>query len=114
MKQKTKTWMAAIALCFISISSFAQEKQTRIPAWVSGKGYWVLESNIYSPLDHIIWFYNNNNVLIYKERVTGIKLDPTKRRVKMKLKKALETSALVWEQKKTVEENKNYVAAIFK
>jgi len=90
MKQKTKTCMTAIALSLLSFCSFAQEEQpTTIPRWVSDKGHWVVESNIHSPLDHIIWFYNNDNVLIYKETVSGIKLNPDKRKVKMKLNKML-------------------------
>lgn len=119
MKQKTKTWIAAMILSFISFSSFAQEETvttttTRAPRWVSDKGYWVVESNIHSPLNHIVWFYNNDNILIYKEAVAGIKLNVAKRKVKMKLKKALETSVTAWEQKRVMEENKDYVAAVLR
>jgi hypothetical protein len=116
MKQEIKTWVAAIALSLFSLSSFAQEETTTTtaPRWVSDKGYWVVEGNIHTPLNHTVWFYNNDNVLIYKETVTGIKLNPAKRKVKMKLKKVLETSVIAWEQKRPVEENKHYVAAILK
>jgi len=116
MKQKTKTWVAAIALSFFSFCSFAQEETvvTAAPRWVSDKGYWVVESNIHSPLNHIVWFYNNDNVLIYKEAVTGIKLNEAKRKIKMKLKKVLEASVTAWEQKRVMEENKDYVAAMLK
>ena len=115
MKQKSKTWMAAIAFSLISLSSFAQEgQQSTIPRWVPDKGYWVVETNIHSPLNHIIWFYNNDNVLIYKEALSGIKLNPDKRKVKMKLKWVLESALLAWEQKGIPEENKKYVAAILK
>ncbi|MBL7738366.1 MAG: hypothetical protein JNK14_04050 [Chitinophagaceae bacterium] len=113
MKQKTKTWMAVLALTFISLCSFAQdEQQTATPRWVSDKGYWVVESNIHAPLNHIIRFYDNNDVLIYKETITGIKLNPAKRKVRMKLKKVLDASVLAWEKNKQPEENKDYVASI--
>jgi hypothetical protein len=114
MNQKTKTWMAALALTFISLGSFAQEELQTIttPRWVSDKGYWVVESNIHSPLDHIVRFYNNDDVLIYKETITGIKLNPAKRKVKMKLKKVLDASVLAWEKNRVPEENKEYVASI--
>ncbi len=112
MKQYFKTMMTAIVLALISFSSFAQEKQPAAPKWVSDKGYWVIESNIKYPLNHVVRFYNNDNVLLYKETVSGVKLNPEKRTVKMKLKKVLETTVIAWEQKKTTEENKNYVAAI--
>ncbi len=112
MKQYFKTMMTAIVLALISFSSFAQEEQPAAPKWVSDKGYWVIESNIKDPLNHVVRFYNNDNVLLYKETVSGVKLNPEKRTVKMKLKKVLETTVIAWEQKKTTEENKNYVAAI--
>ena len=114
MKQKIKTLLAATALSLISLCSFSQTAQHAIPRWVSDKGHWVVESNIHSPLDHIIWFYNNDNVLVYKETLTGVKLNPEKRKVKMKLKKVLEASVLAWEKKRVPEENKEYVAAILK
>jgi hypothetical protein len=53
-------------------------------------------------------------MLVYKETVTGIKLDLTKRKVKMKLKRILDASIDSWEANKIPEENKHYVAAIFK
>jgi hypothetical protein len=116
MKQKTKAWAAAVVLGFFSLSSFAQERVVTTPAprWVSDKGYWVVESNTHSPLNHTVWFYNNDNVLIYKEAVAGIKLNTAKRKVKMKLKKVLEVSVTAWEQKSPMEENKRYVSAIMK
>lgn len=115
MKQKIKTGVAAIALSLISLCSFAQEEQqTTTPRWVSDNGYWVVESNINTPLDHIIRFYNNDDVLVYKETITGVRLNTAKRKVKMKLKKVLDASVLAWEQKRMPEENKEYVAAILK
>ncbi len=114
MKQYFKTMMAVVVLAFISFSAFAQDEQPVIPKWVSDKGYWVIESNIKEPLNHVIRFYNNDNVLLYKEAVNGVKLNPEKRAIRMKLKKVLEASVVAWEQKKVTEENKNYVAAILK
>ena len=114
MKQYFKTMMAAVVLSFIAFSAFAQEEQPVTPKWVSEKGYWVIESNIKDPLNHLIRFYNNDNVLLYKEAITGVKLNPEKRAVRMKLKKVLEAAVVAWEQKKITEENKNYVAAILK
>lgn len=112
MKQKVTVWMIGMVLGFVSLSSFAQETQNPVPRWVSSKGYWVVESNLHSPLNHTVWFYTNDNVLVYKEVISGIKLNPGKRKVKMKLKKVLEASVLAWEQSKTSEENKEYLAAI--
>lgn len=106
MTHRTKSWLLASIISLISMLTFGQrvpsqqERRPKFPDWVSDKGYWVVESNLNSPLDHIITFYNNDNELLYKETLTGVKLNPEKRKVKMKLKKALESAVLAWENKK--------------
>src|SRR5687768_3074840 len=114
MKQQFKTVLTVILFAFIGSAVFAQEEKPEVPKWHSEKGYWVVESNIHTPMDHIIRFYNNDNVLLYKEAVSGIKLDPSKRKIKMKLKKILESSVDAWQQVKVNEESKDYVARILK
>jgi hypothetical protein len=93
-------------IALISIGSLAQlqrKVQPSVPKWVSGKGYWIIESNIHTPLDHIVSFYNNDHVLLYKEALKGVKLNIEKRKVKMKLKKLLEAAVIAWERKKKPE-----------
>jgi hypothetical protein len=117
MKQYFKTLVVVAVFVLFSLPSFTQEEtpeNPKTPRWVSDKGYWVVESNTNSPLRYIIWFYNNENLLIYKETIAGVKLNTSKRSVKMKLKKVLEASMLVWEKEKRTEENREYVAAILK
>ena len=105
MTYKTIGWLLLILLSLTSIGSFAQlsfqqERRPKLPGWVSEKGYWVVESNIHSPLNHVVSFYTNDNQLIYNETLTGIKLNPEKRKVKLKLKKILESAVLAQENKK--------------
>jgi hypothetical protein len=114
MKQLIIACAGWIVLTLATVTAFAQNGSTKVPAWVSDKGYWVVESNINTPLEHLIRFYTNDDVLIYKETVSGIKLNPDKRKVKMKLKKILESSVVAWQQRKIPEENKNYVTSILK
>jgi hypothetical protein len=115
MKQKFKSLVAALIFVVISSCSLVQaQSQVAIPKWVPDKGYWVLESNIHSPLEHTVLFYNNENTLIYKETITGMRLNPKKARVKMKLKKALETALTAWERNGRSEENKEYLSAALK
>lgn len=115
MKHKTKIWTIATAMAFISCCSFGQDASAAFtPRWVSDKGYWVVETNVHAPLDHVIRFYNNDNVMIYSETLQGMKLNTNRNKIKMKLKKALESAVSVWELKKTPEENKNYVSAILR
>jgi len=104
MKQRIKPLLALIVLTLISIESLAQQQrktQPSIPRWVPEKGYWVTKTNIHFPLDHLVSFYNNDHVLIYEETLKGVKLNPKKRKLKMKLKKVLEAAVIAWEAKKT-------------
>ena len=113
MKQKTTTWIIAIIFCFISASVFAQQNQ-KLPKWSSELGYWVVETKTISPLDHVIRFYNNDDVLVYSENINGVKLNPAKRKVRMMLKSALETAVTAWQKNKVPSENKDFVTAILK
>jgi hypothetical protein len=114
MKKMINTWMICMAICLFSISSFAQSEKQETPRWVSDKGYWVVENNVKDPLNHIIRFYTNDDVMIYKETLNGVRLNTNRTKVKMKLKKVLEASAIAWEQKKVSEEEKQYLSAILK
>ncbi len=107
MNQKIKIAMMVVICIVISVGLFAQptsikhkKSQPDLPAWVSDKGYWVVESNIHQRDSHTVFFYSNDNVLMYKEKLEGIKLNVEKRRIKMKLKRALETSAIAWQRAK--------------
>jgi hypothetical protein len=112
MKKQFQTGIALLLFSFFAFSAAAQEEPATTAKWVSDKGYWVVEGNIHEPLQHTIRFYNNDDVLLYKETLSGVKLNLDKRKVKMKLKKVLESAVIAWEQKKTTEVDKSYVAAI--
>jgi len=115
MKQQLKKWMTAVVFTFLAISAFAQDDESPAAApWVSDKGYWVLESNIHSPLNHIVRFYTNEDVLVYTENISGMRLNPDKRKVKMKLKEVLEATVLAWQKNSQPEANKDYVTAKLK
>ena len=93
--------MAAGIFVLISFTSYSQEDDHHTPAWVSDKGYWVVEDNIHQPLQHLVRFYNNHNILVGMQDISGAKLNLKKRKVKMQLKSMLETSLLVWEKKRS-------------
>lgn len=121
MKEQVKTWIAVTVFCFFTNCNFAQDlngteqyEPSVSSPWVSDKGYWVAESNIKTPLNHIIRFYTNENILVYTEKLSGVKLNINKRKVKMKLKKALEISLLAWEQHKQPLTDKDYVIALLR
>lgn len=89
--------------------AFAQQIKHMPPSWVSDKGWWVVESNIHSPKQHIVYFYNNEGVLVYKEKLEGIRLKPEKAAIKMHLKEVLEASVLAWEKQHLLKENESLV-----
>ena len=88
---------------------FAQSNQPSTPSWVSDKGWWVIESNIHIPKQYIVYFYNNDGTLVYKEKIEGLRLNPDKRIIKMELKQVLETSVLAWEKQHQPKENESLV-----
>ena len=104
MTYRKKSWMFIAFLCLLSMGAFGQlpgskkVAKAKLPRWVSDKGYWVVESNINFPTNHIIRFYNTGNVLVYKETLADVKLNPERTKIKMKLKKVLESSVVSWEK----------------
>lgn len=114
MKSQAKKIVALAALCLIIFAAYSQQKNPAAPKWVSDKGYWVVESNIHSPMYHIVRFYTNEDQLIYTENLTGTKLNTDKRKTKMKLKKALEAAINLYSQHKELAEIRDYVVKILK
>ena len=97
MNKQIKKYMIAGIFSFICLSGLAQQSGSN-PSWVPEKGYWVVESNINSPLQHSIRFYNNENVLIGRKELGGVRLNPKKRKTKVMLNEILEASLLAWER----------------
>ena len=114
MKKLITSCLLLAGMLIISSTLKAQDEDQssapRTPKWVSEKGYWVVESNIKTPYHSIIHFYNNDNVLVYREKVDGVKINLNQKRTKMKLKKVLEQSVVAWENKHVVEDNAQLVA----
>ena len=116
MKQNTFLFVFVVLLSCLSHLCSAQqdEQQTAIPKWVSDKGYWVVESNIHTPKNSIVYFYNLNNVLVYKEKIEGLKIKLNKKKVLLRLKNVLEQSISAWEEKHIAKENEMLVAVALK
>jgi len=73
----------------------AQEDVRPIPSWVSDRGYWVVENNVDSS---VVYFYNNDNQLLYKERIKR-SLNTDRKKTKLRLTKELEQVVTAWENK---------------
>jgi hypothetical protein len=107
---KTKIFSLFIIGMMIQAAVVAQQHNPPpSPAWVSEKGWWVVESNIHTPRQHIVYFYNNDGVLVYKEKIEGVRINPTKRNTRMLLKQVLESSVLAWENQHRQKENEALV-----
>jgi hypothetical protein len=93
-----KQLCSPLLVLFLVISSacFAQNKSRA--KCISAKGYWVIENNIKAPGSDTIYFYNNDNVMIYHEKIEGIKLNTDRRKTLLKLKAALEQAVVAWEK----------------
>ena len=77
------------------MTSYASSAQNRSKAkCISSKGYWVIENNVKDLKSNTIYFYNNDNVMVYREKVNGIKLHPERRKTLLKLKSALEQAVV--------------------
>ena len=98
MKKLFLSLLTVLLICFSAASLQAQTTPTK--PWVSDKGYWVVESNKQTPKEAIVYFYNNDHVLVYKEEIKNQKLKLTKAKTLVRLKAALE-EAIDHSQKST-------------
>lgn len=95
-----------IILCTINAS--AQKRVSQNPN--DPKGFWVIQSNIHSPKTSTVYFYNNHQELIYKELVTGKRININRKKIRIQLNNVLEQSVLSWEKEKVAKENQQWLA----
>lgn len=108
-----KKHVLTILFVFIVAGAYSQ-KNGKKTNWVSEKGFWMVESNVKTPRSSTIYFFNNDKVLVYKEKVEGVRVKINRPRVRMSLKKILEVSVVAWEQHPVSRENSLLVAAALK
>jgi hypothetical protein len=89
-------------------SAFSQQAADSSLTKHTEKGYWVTEAEK-KPARYTLYFYNNQNVLVYKEEI-GQKLNIKKAWVRKLLKEVLEQSVAIHE-KKLAESERQTVAA---
>ncbi len=116
MKKNVRTLIMLVLFSTTSVIAIAQKNESAVkatPKWISDKGYWVIENNIKSPKTSVVNFYNNDNVLIYSEKVEGVRLNIKRQQTCMRLKKVLDQSLIAWE-KMQQPRNEQLVKNIFK
>ncbi len=116
MKKNLGTLITLALFALVTVTANAQKaetSETSKPKWISKHGYWVIENNINTPKSSTIFFYNNNNTLVYTEKVEGVKLNINRRKTLMKLKEVLDESLIAWTQQQSLK-NEQLVKSIFK
>jgi hypothetical protein len=95
-------------ILFISVSAVhAQSRPNDLPE----KGFYVLINNKDSVNATTVQFYNDEQQLIYEEKVSGKKLNLDRKKVRRSLNSCLSKALLAWNYKKEVQLDKNWVAA---
>jgi hypothetical protein len=98
--------MVSFAICNVS----AQTNKTTFQQ----NGYFVLESNKTDKKATTVRFYNDNNVLVYEEKVTGVKFNLNRTKTLDKLNEGLEKALLAWNEKQETLRRKDWVAVLVK
>jgi hypothetical protein len=118
MKKHFLTSMFALIISCISIVAFSQKKAKASfpasPKWVSEKGYWVVENNKQTPKHSVIYFYDNNNELVYKEKIDNMRLNFKRKKVLLRLKSVLEQSVTSWQKQHIFKEDEMLVVVALK
>ncbi len=116
MKKISSILCIVIIALMLSVKGWAQEEPTTraVPQWISEKGYWEVENNIRTPDNFTIYFFNNDGMMVYKEKVEGVKLNIKNRKTLMRLKRVLDQSVVAWENHHLVKNDSTLVAAVFK
>ena len=83
-----------------------------VPAHTDG-GFWVIESNKATPENVIVRFYEEGNLLIYIEHLSGVPMDLSKRKTRRKLDQSLRDARSAWQKNKTLISDKGLVASRF-
>ena len=102
-----------LMLAGITITCFSQQKKS-VPKWVSDRGYWIIESNRKMPKKSTIYFYTNDNVMVYQEKVEGLKLKTARQKTLVHLKQVLEQTVTAWEKGIKINDTGLLVATPFK
>lgn len=114
MERGLKFIILTVAFGFMCIAARSQnaeaaQQSTKLPKWVSERGYWVVVQNIHQKGECTVHFYNNDHQEVYKQIVQG-KFKPNNRKTRLQMKETLETAVVAW-QKNQPEVGSNQSAA---
>ena len=90
---------------FISTSTLEAQSKSAVPKWMSEKGYWVIQSNLKTPKDATIYFYTPEHQLVYKEFISGKKINIEKIKTRKHLEQVLNQAVTAWQKEGVAKEN---------
>jgi len=90
----------------IQLTVNAQSSKT--PKWMCQKGFWVIQGNVHSPKVSTIYFYNNDQELVYKEQVYK-RINANKLKTRKHLEFVLNQSVTAWQKERVFKENQQLV-----
>jgi hypothetical protein len=112
---KRKQFIPIVVLLFVgTVLPACLKAQGRRVGPVPEKGFWEVVSNIATPKEATVQFYDLERHLIYQERVVGVKLDLSSRRTCRRLNRSLQVALLAWEEHKQLMKDKGLVAMYIK
>ena len=103
-----KTLIVLMCTIFLGYSLTAQTK-SEVPKWMCEKGYWVIQTNLKTPKCCVIYFYTNQHELVYKEMVSGTKINIDKNSTRKHLEEVLNQAITSWQKEGIVKENQQLV-----
>ena len=65
------------------------------------QGFWVIQNNVKSPKESVVFFYNSNKELIFKQTVSGKKLKVSRPKIVRRLNAALDEAIIAWNRAKS-------------
>ncbi len=92
----------------------AQAQDSKRSKNISSTGFWVIESNIDTPTSSTIYFYNNDQVMVYREKVEGKRINARRPKIQRRLKAVLEEAIVAWEKDHQPEYNRQRVMLALK
>jgi hypothetical protein len=101
-----------VLICLYTAPINAQS--SKAPRWMCGKGYWVIQSNLYTPKESIIYFYTNQHQLVYKETICGKRINPERTKTRKHLEAVLSQAVTAWQKEGVAKENQQMVVTIHK
>jgi hypothetical protein len=103
------TWILLVCVIFLINSTLKAQAKSEAPKWMCDKGYWVIQSNLKTPKNCIIYFYTIQHELVYKEVVSGKKINIEKTSTRKHLEGVLNQAITAWQKEGIVKENQQLV-----